>query len=112
MNDDSTFGSHNFHALHAAPDGSLYVAWLDGRHGKSTAYVTRSVDGGRTWSPNVRVGAGEACPCCRTSIAAARDGTVYLAWRAVLPGNVRDIVVGTLERRRHHLVAGGACACG
>ena len=93
VNDDSTFGSHNFHALHAAPDGSLYVAWLDGRHGKSTAYVTRSLDGGRTWSANQRVGAGEACPCCRTAIAASRDGTVYLAWRAVLPGNVRDIVV-------------------
>jgi BNR repeat-like domain len=93
VNDDSTFGSHNFHALHAAPDGSLYVAWLDGRHGKSTAYVTRSTDGGRTWSANTRVHSGEACPCCRTAIAAASDGTVYLAWRAVLPGNVRDIVV-------------------
>ena len=93
VNDDSTFGSHNFHALHAAPDGSLYVAWLDGRQGKSTAYVTRSVDGGRSWSPNRNVGGGEACPCCRTAIAAAEDGTVYLAWRTVLPGNVRDIVV-------------------
>lgn len=93
VNDDSTFGSHNFHALHAAPDGSFYVAWLDGRQGKSTVYVTRSLDGGRTWSPNVHVGAGEACPCCRTAIAAASDSTVYLAWRAVLPGNVRDIVV-------------------
>jgi hypothetical protein len=39
------------------------------------------------------VSAGEACPCCRTGIATARDGTLYLAWRAVLPGNVRDIVV-------------------
>ena len=93
VNDDSTFGSHNFHALHAMSDGSLYVAWLDGRLGKSTVYVTRSRDGGRTWSANQRVGAGEACPCCRTSIAAASDGTVYLAWRAVLPGNVRDIVI-------------------
>jgi hypothetical protein len=93
VNDDSTFGSHNFHALHAASDGSLYVAWLDGRHGKSTAYVTRSTDGGRIWSANRRVTEGEACPCCRTAIATSRDGTVYLAWRAVMPGNVRDIVV-------------------
>lgn len=93
VNDDSTFGSHNFHALHAAPDGSLYAAWLDGRLGKSTAYVTRSTDGGRTWSANHRVTTGEACPCCRTAIATERNGIVYLAWRAVLPGNVRDIVV-------------------
>jgi hypothetical protein len=87
------FGSHNFHSLHAAPDGAVYVAWLDGRHGKSATYVTRSTDGGRTWAPNVRVSMGEACPCCRTAIAAAGDGTVYLAWRTVLPGNVRDVVV-------------------
>ena len=93
VNDDSIFGSHNFHALHAGSDGSLYAAWLDGRHGKSTAYITRSSDGGRTWSANRRVTTGEACPCCRTAIATGRDGTVYLAWRAVLPGNVRDVVV-------------------
>jgi peroxiredoxin len=84
------FGSHNFHALHAAPDGTLYVAWLDGRHGKSATYLTHSTDGGRSWAPNVRVVPPtsrfrEACPCCRTAIAAGADGAVYLAWRAVLP---------------------------
>ncbi|MGH7719750.1 MAG: exo-alpha-sialidase [Gemmatimonadaceae bacterium] len=93
VTDDSTFGSHNFHALHVARDGVVYVAWLDGRHGKSAAFVTRSADGGRTWEPNRRVATGEACPCCRTAIATAPDGTVYVAWRAVLPGNVRDIVL-------------------
>ena len=91
--DDALFGSHNFHALHAASDGTVYVAWLDGRHGKSATYVTRSTDGGRTWAPNVRVSMGESCPCCRTAIAAGADGAVYLAWRTVLPGNVRDVVV-------------------
>ena len=35
----------------------------------------------------------QSCPCCRTAIATARDGTLYLAWRTVLPGNVRDVVV-------------------
>ncbi|HEX5830614.1 MAG TPA: sialidase family protein [Gemmatimonadaceae bacterium] len=94
VTDDSLeFGSHNFHALHAASDGTLYVAWLDGRAGRSATFVTHSTDGGRTWAPNVRVTAGESCPCCRTAIATARDGTVYLAWRAVLPGSVRDVVV-------------------
>ncbi len=83
------FGSHNFHALHAAPDGSFYVGWLDGRAGKSAVYMTHSRDGGATWAPNVRVvhrdsPLSEACPCCRTAIVADRDGTVYLAWRAVI----------------------------
>ncbi|MFN7799518.1 redoxin domain-containing protein [Gemmatimonas sp.] len=86
---DTDFGSHNFHALHGAPDGTFHVAWLDGRHGKSAVYATHSTDGGVTWAPNVRVVPGgapltEACPCCRTAIAADQSGRVYLAWRAVM----------------------------
>lgn len=93
VTDDNEFGSHNFHALHVARDGTIYAAWLDSRGGKSAAFITRSDDGGRTWVRNRAVAAGEACPCCRTAIATAPDGTVYVAWRAVLPGSVRDIVV-------------------
>lgn len=94
VTDDSVFGSHNFHALHVARDGTIYVAWLDGRSGTSAAYITRSDDGGRTWARNRPIAPGqEACPCCRTAIATAAGGTVYAAWRAVLPGSIRDIVV-------------------
>jgi len=84
---------HNFHGLHAAADGSLYVSWIDDRGGKAAPYLTRSTDGGRTWERNRRVGSGEACPCCRTAVATASDGTVFVAWREVFAGNVRDIVV-------------------
>lgn len=91
--DTAEFGSHNFHALTVAQDGTLYVAWLDGRTGKSAAYVTHSTDGGAHWAPNVKMSVGETCPCCRTSLAAGRDGLVYAAWRAVLDGNERDVVV-------------------
>jgi hypothetical protein len=93
VTDNATFGTHNFHALHAAADGSIYVAWLDNRDGKSAAYLTRSADGGKTWEPNRPVTSGEACPCCRTAIATAGDGTLYVAWRLVAAGNVRDVVV-------------------
>lgn len=94
VTDDTTeFGSHNFHALTTGPDGTVYVSWLDGRMGKSAAYVTHSTDGGATWAPNVRMSVGEACPCCRTALAAGANGVVYAAWRAVLTGNIRDIVV-------------------
>lgn len=91
---DSVPGSRNFHALHAAADGSLYVAWLEAKGGrKSATFLTRSVDGGASWTPAVRVDASESCPCCRTAIATAPDGTLYLSWRSVLPGGIRDIVV-------------------
>lgn len=93
VTDDATFGSHNFHALHIANDGTIYVSWLDGRQGSSAVYLTRSTDGGRTFEANRRVSTGEACPCCRTALASGADGTLWVAWRSVLPGNVRDIVV-------------------
>ena len=95
VTDDSTvFGDHNFQSMHVAPDGAVYVSWLDGRGGRSAAYVTHSTDGGKTWAPNRRVEpAGEACPCCRTAVATANDGTLYVAWRKIFPGSVRDVVV-------------------
>ncbi len=93
VTDDGDFGSHNFHALYAAPDGAVYTSWLDGRVGRSGAYLARSTDGGASWGVNVRVSVDDACPCCRTAIAADTGGVIYLAWRTVLPGNIRDIVV-------------------
>jgi hypothetical protein len=89
-----TMFSRNFHALHASRDGALFAAWLESRSsGESGAYITRSSDGGATWAPPVRIDSGEACPCCRTAIATAGGGVVYVAWRKVLPGNIRDVVV-------------------
>ena len=114
--DSALFASYNFHALHVAADGLLYAAWLDGRHGKSAAYTARSDDGGVTWSRNVRVDMGESCPCCRTALASGANGRLYLAWRSVLPGNVRDIVVARSDDRgatwggRRRCVAAGARA--
>jgi hypothetical protein len=117
VNDAEVFGAHSFHALHAASDGALYVSWLGrppggaekpasgmanmpdmpgmnhANHSASASWITRSTDGGKTWSPRVRVDMGEACPCCRTGLATAKDGTLYMSWRHVYPGNIRDIVV-------------------
>jgi hypothetical protein len=91
--DTLVFGSHNFHALHAAANGDVIAAWLDGREGQSAAFLARSSDGGTTWGTNTRLSTGEACPCCRTAIASSVDGSVWVAWRSVMAGNVRDIVV-------------------
>lgn len=93
VTDADVFGSYNFHSLHAAANGELIAAWLDGRDGTSATFTTRSMDGGHTWSPNIRVDSAESCPCCRTAIATDGKDNVYLAWRTVMPGNIRDIVV-------------------
>jgi hypothetical protein len=87
------FGSHNFHALLAAPDGRLVATWLLNTKGQSGVAMSRSFDQGKTWEKTRMVYNQPTCPCCRTAIAASQDGTLYLAWRAILPGDVRDIVV-------------------
>ncbi|HEX8271203.1 MAG TPA: sialidase family protein [Longimicrobiaceae bacterium] len=129
VNDDADGppSSHTFHNLAVAPDGAVYVSWIDSRerdrvraeriaagqlkpapagghggHGRHAAAdaglpgpeirVARSADGGRTWEPGAVVDA-DACPCCRTALAAGPDGALYVAWRKVLPGGVRDVVV-------------------
>lgn len=53
--------------------------------------VARSTDGGRTFEPSVVVAEG-ACPCCRTALAVA-GGNVFVAWRDVAEGSIRDVVV-------------------
>ena len=90
---DSAFGTRNFHALHVGSNGALYVAWLESAQGTSRTYLTRSTDHGTTWTTPALAAANPSCPCCRTAIATANDGTLYLAWRTVLAGNVRDVVV-------------------
>lgn len=94
VNDDEQVIGHSFDSIHVAPDGALHVAWIDGRDGKKEpgTFVTRSTDHGRTVAKNLKVDEN-TCVCCRTSLTTGPDGTLYLAWRKVLPGEVRETVV-------------------
>lgn len=110
VNDDKLPGAHGMHSLAVSREGRIYVAWLDernirvpkpsrhagGHHRESNRelFVASSVDGGKTFSPNRKV-AGNACPCCKTALAVAPDGTIYASWRQVLPGNFRHIAVAS-----------------
>lgn len=76
---------------------SASKASTDGGHGSadmpgSEIRFAVSIDGGQTFSTS-RVIDGDVCPCCRTTLAIADDGSVYIAWRKVFAGDVRDIVV-------------------
>lgn len=118
VNDDAGGAptSHTFHDLYVDHAGTVFVSWIDGRtteevrhssgghghgeHGAEAAAgplgpeirVARSTDGGKTFSASVVVDR-DACPCCRTSLARGPDGTVYIAWRKIFAGDVRDVVV-------------------
>jgi hypothetical protein len=110
VNDDSRPAAHGMHSLAVAPDGSIYLAWLDerninspqpseqagGHHTESNreVFMTFSQDGGRTFAPNQRV-ASDACPCCKTALAVGADNRLYVSWRQVLPGDFRHIAVAS-----------------
>jgi hypothetical protein len=86
-----------FPTLAATHAGNVYVAWLDERDKANAAdtsavYFSRSTDHGVTFSRNMRI-AGSACGCCRPQIYVAPSGDIYLVWRQVFQGDVRDIVL-------------------
>ena len=94
VNDDQQVIGHSFDSIHVAPDGVVHMAWIDGREGKKEAgtFTTRSTDHGRTVERNLKVDEN-TCVCCRTSMTSGPDGTLYVAWRKILPGDLRETVV-------------------
>jgi hypothetical protein len=115
VNDDTVPAAHGMHSLAVDGSGRVIMAWLDERNvtGKphemnmsggqmhhdegepnSEVFTAMSTDGGRTFSPNRKISA-DACPCCKTSLLAAADGTVYAAWRQVLEGDHRHIALAS-----------------
>ncbi len=94
VNDDGQVINHSFDALQVAPDGVLHLAWIDGREGKKEpgTFVAKSTDHGRTITKNLKVD-DSTCVCCRTSLATSAEGVVYIAWRKIFDGNVRETVV-------------------
>jgi hypothetical protein len=86
-----------FPTVAATHAGDVYVAWLDERDkadpvGSSSVYFSRSTDHGVTFSRNMRI-AGSACVCCRPQVYVGPSGDIYLAWRQVFEGDVRDMVL-------------------
>ena len=91
-----------FPSISVSPNGDVYAAWLDERDASkpdqetSSVYLAKSTDRGATFGKNVRV-ADQTCPCCRPSLAFDANGQVFVAWRRVFPGEIRDIVVSTSQ---------------
>lgn len=98
----------------AAPDGTIYAAWLSYRQyvpengvSEENAFtqvrVARSDDGGSSFLPSVLVDE-MSCECCRASLAVGPDNTLYLAWRDQVPqadggDPVRNMVISRSQDR-------------
>jgi hypothetical protein len=94
VNDDVVPTSHSFDNLCVSPSGTLHVTWIDERlgHGQPKTMTTRSDTKGSSFEKNLPL-EGITCVCCRTALATAPDGTIYVSWRQTLEENVRETVV-------------------
>jgi hypothetical protein len=84
-------GSHSYLSSALAADGSVAFAWLDNRSGKMGLQTAATADG-RSFTP-VRTADDRTCECCGTALLAGRSGNLWLAYRDVDDGDVRDIRV-------------------
>jgi hypothetical protein len=79
------------------PEGNLYVAWEDWRHATGSVYLARSVDGGVSFEPEIRVDPASApgygtpllvrWPC----LGVDGHGVVYAAWVRWVPGSTGQV---------------------
>ena len=88
--------SHSFEGLAVAPDGTVLIAWIDTRDGpdKPRTWLARVVERGARVDHVTRLIDAETCVCCRVDVAAGARNTVAVLWRTVLPGSIRDMVLG------------------
>ncbi|KAB7727372.1 exo-alpha-sialidase [Rudanella paleaurantiibacter] len=85
-------GSHSFHDLTRLPNGEIGAVWLDeklpGREGRTVLFSQTGPDG--QFGAEVLLDSN-ACQCCRTSLVVGPGGSVYAAYRDLLPDGTRDI---------------------
>jgi hypothetical protein len=83
-------GSHSFLSSAALPSGAA-LAWLDNRSGRMGLYSSFTRDG-RSFSPG-QILDPQTCQCCGTALAAGSRGELWLAYRDLEPGDLRDFRV-------------------
>ncbi|MFM1989697.1 MAG: hypothetical protein RJA99_2654 [Pseudomonadota bacterium] len=99
--------THRFESIAFDVRGRLHVLWVDKRDAEAAraaaavagrakadwpgAAIWRVVseDGGRSFSPDLRV-ADHSCECCRIALAPSPDGGIAAMWRHVFDGRERD----------------------
>ena len=97
INDVTSSAREGLHGMAAGPKGDFVCVWLDLRNKGTQLFVSRSTDGGSTWSGNSLVyksPAGSICECCHPSVVYDRRGALHVMWRNSVGGN-RDMYWST-----------------
>lgn len=94
--------THRFESIAFDAGGALHALWIDKRDqeagkfaNKDAAYAGAalyrnvSLDGGKTFGPDIKV-ADHTCECCRIALIDDGRGGLAAMWRHVFEGNVRD----------------------
>ncbi|MBL9188367.1 MAG: exo-alpha-sialidase [Opitutaceae bacterium] len=97
VNDVPASAREGLHDLTGAPDGRLFVTWLDLRSGKTELWGAFSQDGGRTWGKNEQVYRSpdtSICECCHPTALFDTGGNLAVMWRNSIEGT-RDMWLST-----------------
>ena len=103
INDDPiNNGCDQFHPwLMVAPDGSIISVFLDRRNDPANLlmdlYMTTSIDGGITWSPNERISTVSCDPTAGSVLRGDTDRPIILASRAGLIGEYIGVTASSIN---------------
>ena len=110
--DTNAAGNRGWQTIGASRDGSTFGLWLDHRrlaaarqpetsaghqHGGMDPELSQLYFARLDGRSNPVAITGGVCYCCKTAMAIGRSDEIYLAWRHVYPGNLRDMAF-TLSR--------------
>ena len=103
VGDEAIAAERGFQSVTVGPDRVVHAAWLDGRRDPGTPlhanagndydpmhlmFASGTTNG--RWKVEHRL-ATNVCGCCKTAIATAADGSIFVAFRNIYPGSLRDI---------------------
>ena len=99
LNDTAETAGEGMHAMAGDGRGKIFVNWLDHRNKQTELWGAVSVNGGVSWSANVRIYQspdGHICECCSPSAAVTPKGELVAMWRNWLDG-ARDLYLATSQ---------------
>ena len=99
VNDSNGSAREGLHAMAVSSSGESWCTWLDLRNQRTELYVSKTSDGGASWSANQLFYSSpekSICECCHPSIA-IHGTTLQVLFRNSLAGN-RDMYLATAEQ--------------